>query len=92
MTMAKETTEKKLYDLLATRDYENFQALESRTGKVPTNPQNGAQDVSRADMFVFDWNSSRGKHYGTAVILLTPAHELELYFGDNLGKTMEDPD
>jgi hypothetical protein len=90
--MAKETTEKKLYDLLVTRDYENFQALESRTGKVPTNPQNGAQDVSRADMFVFDWNSSRGKHYGTAVILLTPEHELELYFGDNLGKTMEDHD
>ena len=92
MTMAKETTEKKLYDLLVTRDYENFQALDSRTGKVPSNPQNGAQDVSMADMFVFDWSSSRAKHYGTAVILLTPEHELELYFGDNLGKTMEDPD
>jgi len=90
--MAKETTEKKLYDLLVTRDYENFQALDSRTGKVPANPQTGSQDVSRADMFVFDWSSSRAKHYGTAVILLTPAHELELYFGDNLGKTMEDPD
>ena len=89
--MAKETTEKKLYDLLSTRDYENFQALDSRTGKVPTNSQTGAQDVSQADMFVFDWSSSRGKHYGTAVILLTPQHELELYFGDNLGKTMEDP-
>lgn len=92
MTMAKETTEKKLYDLLATRDYDNFQALDSRTGKVPVNPENGAQDVSRADMFTFDWNSSRGKNYGTAVILLTPEHELELYFGDNLGKTMEDPE
>jgi len=90
--MAKETTEKKLYDLLVTRDYENFQALDSRTGKVPANPQTGSQDVSRADMFVFDWSSSRAKHYGTAVILLTPEHELELYFGDNLGKTMEDPD
>jgi len=90
--MAKETTEKKLYDLLVTRDYENFQALDSRTGKVPTNPENGAQDVSLADMFAFDWSSSRGKNYGTAVILLTPEHELELYFGDNLGKTMEDPD
>ena len=90
--MAKETTEKKLYDLLVTRDYENFQALDSRTGKVPSNPQNGAQDVSMADMFVFDWSSSRAKHYGTAVILLTPEHELELYFGDNLGKTMEDHD
>jgi len=90
--MAKETTEKKLYDLLVTRDYDNFQALDSRTGKVPTNPENGAQDVSRADMFVFDWSSSRGKNYGTAVILLTPEHELELYFGDNLGKTMEDPE
>ena len=89
--MAKETTEKKLYDLLVTRDYENFQALDSRTGKVPTNPENGAQDVSLADMFAFDWSSSRGKNYGTAVILLTPEHELELYFGDNLGKTMEDP-
>jgi len=90
--MSKETTEKKLYDLLVTRDYENFQALDSRTGKVPANPQTGSQDVSMADMFVFDWSSSRAKHYGTAVILLTPEHELELYFGDNLGKTMEDPD
>ena len=90
--MAKETIEKKLYDLLATRDYDNFQALDSRTGKVPINPETGAQDVGRSDMFTFDWNSSRGKNYGTAVILLTPEHELELYFGDNLGKTMEDPE
>jgi len=90
--MAKETTEKKLYDLLVTRDYDNFQALDSRTGKVPVNPESGTQDVSQADMFVFDWSSSRGKNYGTAVILLTPEHELELYFGDNLGKTMEDPE
>ena len=89
--MAKETTEKKLYDLLATRDYDNFQALDSRTGKTPVDPENGAQDVSKADMFTFDWSSSRGKNYGTAVILLTPEHELELYFGDNLGKTIEDP-
>ena len=89
--MAKETTEKKLYDLLATRDYDNFQAIDSRTGKTPVNPENGAQDVSKADMFTFDWSTSRGKNYGTAVILLTPEHELELYFGDNLGKTIEDP-
>jgi hypothetical protein len=88
--MAKETTEKKLYDLLSTRDYDNFQALDSRTGKVPVDPETGAQDVGQADMFVFDWSSSRGKNYGTAVILLTAEHELELYFGDNLGKTMED--
>ena len=89
--MAKETTEKKLYDLLATRDYDNFQALDSRTGKTPVDPETGAQDISRADMFTFDWSTSRGKNYGTAVILLTPEHELELYFGDNLGKTIEDP-
>ena len=89
--MAKETTEKKLYDLLVTRDYDNFQAIDSRTGKTPVNPENGAQDVSKADMFTFDWSTSRGKNYGTAVILLTPEHELELYFGDNLGKTIEDP-
>jgi hypothetical protein len=89
--MAKETTEKKLYDLLTTRDYDNFQAIDSRTGKTPVDPENGAQDVSKADMFTFDWSSSRGKNYGTAVILLTPEHELELYFGDNLGKTIEDP-
>jgi len=90
--MAKETTEKKLYDLLTTRDFDNFQAIDSRTGKVPVDPESGAQDVGRADMFTFDWNSSRGKNYGTAVVLLTPDHELELYFGDNLGKTMENLD
>ena len=88
--MAKETIGKKLYDLLATRDYDNFQALDSATGKVPVDPKTGAQNVGEANMFVFDWSSSRGKNYGTAVILLTDDHDLELYFGDNLGKTMED--
>ena len=89
--MADITTGTKLYNLLTTRDFENFKALDSKTSKPPVNDQ-GQEDISKANMFVFDWNSSSRKSYGTVVVLLGADKNLQVFFGDNLGKSMEGND
>ena len=76
--MAKETTEKKLYDLLATRDYDNFQALDSRTGKTPVDPETGASirqyygslfgQNTRGMIHDAIWGSTMVPEYAMAVI------------------------
>ena len=43
-------------------------------------------------VFTFDWVSETGQNYGTAVVLITDDGELQLFFGDNLGRGMEEPD
>ena len=89
--MSQQTTAKKLYDVLTVRNFEDLKALDSRTSRPPVNDQ-GQPDVSQADMFSFDWTAQSGRDYGTVVILLTADSELELYFGDNLGRGMEPED
>ena len=89
--MADITTGTKLYNLLTTRDFENFKALDSKTSKPPVNNQ-GQEDISKSNMFVFDWNSSSRKSYGTVVVLLGADKNLQVFFGDNLGKSMEGND
>ena len=89
--MAQQTPGKQLYDILSTRNFENLKALDSKTSKPPLNDR-GQEDVSAANMFTFDWQSEAGKDYGTVVILLGADKNLEIYFGDNLGKTMEPED
>ena len=89
--MAQQTPGKQLYDILSTRNFENLKALDSNTSKPPLNDR-GQEDVSAANMFTFDWQSEAGKDYGTVVILLGTDKNLEIYFGDNLGKTMEPED
>jgi hypothetical protein len=42
-------------------------------------------------MFSFDW-TTENKNYGTVVVLLSEDGSLTLYFGDNLGRTMESDD
>ena len=90
--MAQQNVERKLYDLLTTRNFDNFEVFDSKTGKPPIDPGTGNEDVGAADMFKFDWTSSAGRNYGTAVILLTDDGELDIYFGDNLGRSMEQDD
>jgi len=90
--MAKETTEKKLYDLLTTRNFDNFQALDSKTNKPPIDPETGAEDISAADMFTFDWTATDGDNYGTVVVLVTSDGSINVYYGDNLGRGMEQQD
>ena len=71
---------KDLYDLLVSK---NFDPQVTDTQGQETTPDEGA-------VFKFDYVSSSGKNYGTAVALIGDDKELMLFFGDNLGKSMDD--
>jgi hypothetical protein len=75
-------TAQSLYDLLITRDF-SPEALDS-AGKAVTDP-------AQAELFSFDWKTPN-KNYGTVVVLLGADKDLQIYFGDNLGRTMEGND
>ena len=80
--MAQENISVQLNDLLASRD---FQAeLLDKEGR-PT-------DAENADIFTFDYVSSGGKNYGTMVIILDTDNEMQVFYGDNLGRSMEGDD
>lgn len=71
-----------LYDLLVTRDFEP-EILDAQ-GKPVTDP-------TEAELFSFDYKTEN-KNYGTVVVLLGAENDLEVYFGDNLGRTMDSDD
>ncbi len=71
-----------LYDLLVTRDFEP--ELLDAAGKSVTDP-------AEAELFSFDYKTPE-KNYGTVVVLLGAENDLEVYFGDNLGRSMEGDD
>jgi len=71
-----------LYDLLVTRDFEP--EMKDASGKDVTDP-------AEADMFTFDWKTEN-KNYGTVVILIGANKNLTVFFGDNLGRSMEGDD
>ncbi len=71
-----------LYNLLVTRDFDP-EILDS-SGKAVTDP-------SQAELFSFDWKTEN-KNYGTVVVLVGADQELEVYYGDNLGRSMESED
>lgn len=71
-----------LYDLLVAKDFEP-ETLD-KAGKPTTDP-------SSSDIFSFDYKTAN-QDYGTVVIVLDDNQNLEVYFGDNLGKTMEEAD
>ena len=71
-----------LYDLLVTRDFDP-EILDS-AGKAVTDP-------AEAELFSFDWKTEN-KNYGTVVVLLGADQELEVYYGDNLGRGMDTED
>ena len=78
--MAQENTaSQQIYDLLVTRDLDP-KSLDSM-GKPTVNP-------SEADLFSFNF-STNGNEYGTVVVLVNGDNDLEVYYGDNLGKGME---
>lgn len=80
-----------LYNLLTSRGLDP-EVLDPKTGKNPVDPKTGDVDINQGKLFVFDWVSSSGKDYGTAEILIDSDNVLNLYFGDNLGRSMEDQD
>jgi hypothetical protein len=67
---------------LVTRDFEP-EILDSQ-GKAVTDP-------GQAELFSFDYKTA-DKNYGTVVVLLGAENQLEIYFGDNLGRAMEGDD
>jgi hypothetical protein len=80
--MAQENISAQLNDLLASR---NFQPeLLDREGR-PSDPET-------ADIFTFDYISGAGKNYGTMVIILDQDNEMQVFYGDNLGRSMEGND
>jgi hypothetical protein len=81
--MAQITPARKLFDLLVTRDFDP-EILDS-SGKPAT-------DASQAEIFSFDFRAESGQDYGTVVIMLGDDNNLDVYFADNVGKTMEGSD
>ncbi len=71
-----------LNDLLVTQDF--HPEMLDKTGR-PCN----ADD---AKTFSFDYISGSGKNYGTMVIVLGNDNEMQVMYGDNLGRTMEGND
>jgi len=76
------SAQNQLYDLLITRDFDP--ELKDAMGKDVTDP-------AATDMFTFDWKTEN-KNYGTVVILIGQDRNLKIFFGDNLGRTMERED
>jgi hypothetical protein len=81
--MAQNTSAKQLFDLLVSRNFDP-ELLDS-AGKP-------ASDPAETEVFSFDFVTESGNNYGTVVIMLGDANELEVFFGDNVGRTMEGSD
>jgi hypothetical protein len=88
--MAQNSISSELNDLLITHNFD-VSALSTGTGRPAVN-ERGVPDASEADMFSFDWVGPTGKNYGTMVILLDQTGGMTVYFGDNLGRTMDPED
>ena len=71
-----------LYDLLVTKDFEP--EILDMNGTAVTDPE-------QAELFSFDWKTEN-KNYGTVVILVGKDKDLQVFFGDNLGRSMESDD
>jgi len=82
MTMATETISQDLADLLVTKNFDPKYTDEAGRDSAP----------GEAVVFSFDWVAQSGKNYGTAVAVLGDQNDLQLFFGDNLGRSMENPD
>jgi len=76
------TTGNNLFNLLVTRDLEP-ELLDS-SGKPVSDPAD-------AELFSFDWQTP-SQNYGTVVVLLGRDNEMEIYYGDHLGRSMENDD
>lgn len=78
----KHTVTTALFDLLVTRDFKP-EILDS-SGK-------NVADPADAELFSFDWVND-GRNYGTVVVLFGQDNDIEVYYGDSLGRGMETDD
>lgn len=81
--MAQNTPSRSLFDLLVTKNFDP--EILDFSGKPVANPED-------ADIFSFDYTAESGNDYGTVVLMLDDNNDLQIYFGDSLGKTMEPED
>jgi hypothetical protein len=81
--MSQNNANQKLNDLLISKNFDP-QSLDSQ-GKPAISP-------AEADLFSFDYKGNSGQDYGTVVIMLDDENDLNVYFGDNIGKSMESDD
>jgi hypothetical protein len=78
--MAQHTPAQQLYDLLVSRNFDP-ELLDS-SGRP-------SQDPSETEIFSFDFTTESGNDYGTVVVMLGDDNNMEIYFGDNIGRGME---
>ena len=78
--MAQHTPAQQLYDLLVSRNFDP-ELLDSsgRPSQVP----------SDTEIFSFDFQTESGNDYGTVVVMLGDNNDMEIYFGDNIGRGMD---
>ena len=81
--MQKNTAQQQLYNMLVSKDFDPVK--KNSTG-------NNVIDPDDADMIKFDYKSKSGKDYGTVIVLFTEDNGMTIYFGDNVGRTMEPQD
>jgi hypothetical protein len=78
--MAQHTPAQQLYDLLVSRNFDP-ELLDS-SGRP-------SEDPSDTEIFSFDFQTESGNDYGTVVVMLGDNNDMEIYFGDNIGRGME---
>jgi hypothetical protein len=78
--MAQHTPAQQLYDLLVSRNFDP-ELLDS-SGRP-------SEDPSETEIFSFDFQTESGNDYGTVVVMLGDDNDMEIYFGDNIGRGME---
>ena len=81
--MAQTTSAQQLYDLLVSRNFDP--ELLDAAGRPSSDP-------AETDVFSFDFTTESGNDYGTVVIMLNDDNDMEIYFGDNIGRGMESDD
>lgn len=80
--MINNSISQEIYDLLVTHNFD----------PEVTNDQGVATQPSEGKIYSFDYVSGTGKNYGTAVLVIGDDNDLMFFFGDNLGRSMEEPD
>ena len=81
--MAQNNASEQLNNLLISKNF-NPQSLDA-SGKPATSPDD-------TDLYSFDYQAESGNDYGTVVVMLDHDGNMNVYFGDNLGKSMEPED
>jgi hypothetical protein len=77
-----------LNNLLITRDFDPKATI---NGKPLPKDADGNSDISQANLFSFEFKTPN-KNYGTVVILLGKEKNMTVFYGDNVGRTMESND